>query len=114
MAQFEPRITVADDYSVLSETNDYGQLAVGTSAKDVTLGTITKEARTTLFIQANKDNAGDIFVGTDNLVTSIKHFASLSPGEKLEFILSTSNAPDIFVIGSDASDKIQVLETIGG
>lgn len=114
MAQFEPRITVADDYSVLSGTNDYGQLSVGTSATDVSLGTITKSDRTTLFIQANKDNPGVIFLGTDNTVTSTKHFASLTPGEKVEFTLSTSNAADIFVIGSDATDKVQVLETIGG
>ena len=103
--QFASRVIISNEVKLIAGSG-YGCLTIGTVATKIT-GTKTE---TSLFIQAHKDIADVIYLGLDNTVSSAKHFASLSAGEKLEFIVNTDTPLEIWAIGTVAGDKVCYLE----
>ncbi len=109
MGQFDSTITVATDYGLIGASSQYDLVTVGSSA---TLIDLSVDGRTSVFLQADSEVTDVLYIGLDNTVSSTKYFATLSPGEKIQFIVSTSSNPTIYVKGTSATDKVEVLEGV--
>jgi len=106
-AQLQSRVIVANESKIASPST-YGTLAVGTAVTEVS----GISAETSLFLQAHKDVADVLYLGLDNLVSSANHFATLTAGEKLEITMNVVDPVHIFVVGTNAGDKICYLEGV--
>lgn len=109
MAQFSSTVTVAKEYGLIGANSQYDLVTVGTTA---TLIDLAVDGRTSVFLQAHKDLVDVLYIGLDDTVSDAKHFASLTAGEKIQFIVSTSSNPAIYVKGTNATDKVAVLEGV--
>lgn len=109
MGQFDSTVTIATEYALLGNNSDYGLLTVGVSATELTKNV---ENATSLFMQADGNNADLIYLGLDNTVSSSNYFATLSAGEKIQIITSTSSPVLVYGIGTNTADKVAILEGV--
>jgi hypothetical protein len=108
--EFSADVVVSTQYGVIGAGSVYGLLTVGTVASEVKVGTDTLSGRSTLTIQANPDNAGRVYFGLDNLVTSSKYAFCLDGGGGITLELDYTDAIHVFAIGSATGQKISIIE----
>jgi len=96
-------VTQSGSLEVASATDFEGApISVGTTAVEVTFSGTTK----TIFIQADHDNTGNIWVGKATVdLTGANATARLDAGEAISFDMDDSSNP-VYVVSDAASQKV--------
>lgn len=99
MAQFQSTVTIATDYSLLGASSEFELVELlENTAKKITLGVTD---RTSIFIQNTSNNAVDVYLGLDDNTDNTRYFASLTAGEKIQFIVSKSSPVELWAWASE-------------
>lgn len=105
--QFSNRVEIANEVK-LNSASKYGVITVGTVATQI-IGTV---AEIELLITADANIADVLYIGLDNTVSSTNYATFLTAGEKMAFTISETDPVEIWVIGTNASDKVAYLEGV--
>jgi hypothetical protein len=111
--EFSGSVTITTDSTMLDIGSVYAQITAGAAAVELKVGASALVNRSSLSIQAHPDNTGIVYVGFDNLVTSVKYGLALAGGAGATISLDSSGSLKVWAIGSAAGQLVGVIEGKG-